>query len=226
MACHDERALGRNPDIGLNQLANRKSQYVAKSLIIACGALAHEITTLMRANDWGHLSVECLPASLHNRPEQIAPRVKEKIDAARGQYDSIFVAYADCGTGGLLDKVLAAERIERLPGAHCYEFFWGAKKFLEQMETEPGVFYLTDFLAQHFERLIMVELGIRKHPELRELYFSNYKKVIYLSQSDSEQILDLAQKAAEALQLPLEHIPSGYGDLATGLTRFAVKATG
>ncbi len=110
--------------------------------MIACGALAHEITALKRINQWEHLTVECLPASLHNRPERIAPRVKEKITAAREKYRTIFVAYADCGTGGLLDRALEGEGIARLPGAHCYEFFWGSKAFLERLDAEPGVFYI------------------------------------------------------------------------------------
>ncbi|MEK9784776.1 MAG: DUF1638 domain-containing protein [Gammaproteobacteria bacterium] len=192
-----------------------------RSLVIACGALAHEITALKRLNQWDHLTIECLPASLHNRPEHIAPRVKEKIEAARGLYRSIFVAYADCGTGGLLDKALQGEDIARLPGAHCYEFFWGSKAFLERLDAEPGVFYLTDFLAQHFERLIMQDLGIRKHPELLDLYFGNYTHLVFLSQSPSPQTIQMARQAADALGLPFQHIHTGYGDLEKQLNAFA-----
>ena len=115
------------------------------SLVIACGALAHEITMLLESNGWPHLKVECLPASLHNRPEQIAPAVRKKIKESRATFDSIFVAYADCGTGGHLDKVLAEEGVERLPGAHCYEVFWGSEAFLTRHENEPGVFTLPIF---------------------------------------------------------------------------------
>ena len=191
------------------------------SLVIACGALAHEITTLLESNSWPHLKVECLPASLHNRPEQIAPAVRKKIKESRASFDSIFVAYADCGTGGHLDKVLAEEGVERLPGAHCYEFFSGSEAFLARHENEPGVFYLTDFLARHFERLVMEELGIRAHPELKEMYFSHYTKLVYLSQSDLSDVLAMARSAADILGLEFEHVRTGFGELEAGLAAFA-----
>ena len=191
------------------------------SLVIACGALAHEITTLLERNGWPHLKVECLPASLHNRPEQIAPAVRKKIEASRANFDSVFVAYADCGTGGQLDKVLAEEGVERLPGAHCYEFFCGSDAFLNRHENEPGVFYLTDFLARHFERLVMEELGIRAHPELKEMYFSHYTKLVYLSQSDLPDVLLMARSAADTLGLEFEHVRTGFGELEAGLATFA-----
>ena len=193
----------------------------ASSLVIACGALAHEITALKRMSGWDHLVVACLPASLHNRPEQIATKVKQKIDESRDKYRSIFVAYVDCGTGGMLDSVLEKEGIERLPGAHCYEFFMGSDQFEKCADQEPGTFYLTDFLAQHFERLIMVELGIRDHPELLEMYFSNYTKLIYLSQSDTPRFLAIARAAADTLELEFEHVVTGYGELRVGLSEFA-----
>ncbi len=191
------------------------------SLVIACGALAHEITTLFESNRWTHLKVECLPASLHNHPEQIAPAVRNKIRECRDHFSSIFVAYADCGTGGQLDKVLAEEGVERLPGAHCYQFFWGSDAFLKRHEAEPGVFYLTDFLARHFERLVMEELGIRAHPELKEMYFSHYTKLVYLSQSDLPDVLPLARSAADTLGLEFEHVRTGFGELETSLAAFA-----
>tara|TARA_B100000315_G_scaffold47400_1_gene42188 strand:+ start:27803 stop:28387 length:585 start_codon:yes stop_codon:yes gene_type:complete len=189
--------------------------------VIACGALAHEITALIKINGWHHLKVACLPASLHNRPEFIAPAVKEKIRASKDSFDSVFVAYADCGTGGQLDKVLSEEGVERLPGAHCYEFFWGSKLFLDRHEREPGVFYLTDFLARHFERLVMEELGIRAHPELRDSYFSQYTTLVYLAQSDSPEVLSMARTAAETLGLGFEHVATGLGGLETTLVAFA-----
>ena len=191
------------------------------SLVIACGALAHEITTLFESNRWEHLKVECLPASLHNHPEQIAAAVRKKIWESRDHFTSIFVAYADCGTGGQLDKVLAEEGVERLPGAHCYQFFWGSDAFLKRHEEEPGVFYLTDFLARHFERLVMEELGIRAHPELKEMYFSHYTKLVYLSQSDLPDVLAMARSAADTLGLEFEHVRTGFGELETSLAAFA-----
>jgi len=187
------------------------------TLIIACGALAREITALRRANEWEGLDVCCLPPELHNRPERIAPAVQEKIRANRDRYRSIFVAYADCGTGGKLDAVLAEEGVERLPGAHCYEFFAGAPSFAELSDAEPGTFYLTDFLTRHFERLVVRGLGIDRHPELKQEYFRNYRKVVYLAQIRSAPLLDEARRIAANLGLEFEHRHTGYGELGTHL---------
>ena len=191
----------------------------ASSLVIACGALAHEIVALRRLNDWPHLEVQCLPAELHNRPEKIPGAVRAKIQAARSRFASIFVAYADCGTGGLLDVVLQEEKVERLPGAHCYEFFAGSAEFEEMADAEPGTFYLTDFLATHFERLIMHGLGIDKHPELLPVYFGNYRRLMYLAQTEAPEKLQAAQDAAQRLGLEFEYRFTGYGGLEHGLRR-------
>jgi hypothetical protein len=187
------------------------------TLVIACGALAHEVAALRRANDWTALDVCCLPPGLHNRPERIAPAVQEKIRAHRGEYRSIFVAYGDCGTGGRLDAVLREEGVERLPGAHCYEFFAGARAFAELAENEPGTFYLTDFLARHFERLVVQGLGIDRHPELAQEYFRNYRKVVYLAQIRSAPLLEQARRIAADLGLAFEHRHTGYGELGAHL---------
>jgi len=187
------------------------------TLIIACGALAREIAALRRANDWEGLEVSCLPPELHNRPERIPAAVQEKIRANRERYHSIFVAYADCGTGGKLDAVLAQEGVERLPGAHCYEFFAGAPSFAELSDAEPGTFYLTDFLTRHFERLVVRGLGIDRHPELAQEYFRNYRKVVYLGQIRSTALLDEARRIASNLGLAFEHRHTGYGELGTHL---------
>jgi hypothetical protein len=187
------------------------------TLIIACGALAHEVAALRRANDWTALDVCCLPPGLHNRPERIAPAVQEKIRAHRSEYRSIFVAYGDCGTGGRLDAVLREEGVERLPGAHCYEFFAGARAFAELAENEPGTFYLTDFLARHFERLVVQGLGIDRHPELAQEYFRNYRKVVYLAQIRSAPLLEQARRIAADLGLAFEHRHTGYGELGAHL---------
>ena len=195
------------------------------SLIIACGALAREIVALRTLNNWPHLVVQCLPAELHNRPEKIPAAVRTKIQAARGRFTSIFVAYADCGTGGLLDAVLAEEGVERIPGSHCYEFFAGSTQFAELAEAELGTFYLTDFLLQHFERLIIHGLGIDKHPELLPMYFGNYKKLTYLAQVPSEEKMDAGRAAAQRLGLEFEAHVTGYGELATSLGRAHTLAT-
>ncbi|HEY6516593.1 MAG TPA: DUF1638 domain-containing protein [Steroidobacteraceae bacterium] len=187
------------------------------TLIIACGALAHEITALRRASGWTAIDVCCLPPQLHNRPERIAPAVQAKIREHRGEYRSIFVAYGDCGTGGKLDAVLAEEGVERLPGAHCYEFFAGARAFAELTDAEPGTFYLTDFLTRHFERLVVRGLGIDRHPELAQEYFRNYRKVVYLAQIRSAALLEQATRIASDLGLAFEHRHTGYGELGAHL---------
>ena len=194
-------------------------------LVIACGALAREIVALRTLNHWPHMVVQCLPAELHNRPEKIPAAVRAKIHAARGRFASIFVAYADCGTGGLLDAVLAEEKVERIPGAHCYEFFAGSTQFAELAEAELGTFYLTDFLLQHFDRLIIHGLGIDKHPELLPIYFGNYKKLSYLAQLPTEEKLAAGRVAAARLGLEFESHVTGYGELASSLAHAHTKTT-
>ncbi|MDE2049560.1 MAG: DUF1638 domain-containing protein [Gammaproteobacteria bacterium] len=191
------------------------------TLIIACGALAHEIAALRKANGWSAIDVCCLPPELHNRPDRIAPAVREKIRAHRGEYRSLFVAYGDCGTGGRLDALLREEGVERLPGAHCYEFFAGARAFAEMADVEPGTFYLTDFLTRHFERLVVRGLGIDRHPQLAQEYFRNYRKVIYLAQTDSPALLEQARQIASGLGLAFEHRCTGFGELGSRLTALA-----
>lgn len=184
-------------------------------LIIACGALAHEITALRRANAWNQLHVRCLPAALHNRPEKIPNAVRALIHASRDHFRSIFVAYGDCGTGGLLDDVLRAEGVERIPGAHCYEFFATGPVFAALAEAEPGTFYLTDFLLRHFERLVIRGLGLDRHPELFKLYFGNYRKLVYLAQAPGAN--SQAQAIATRMGWQYEYRRTGYGTLGTKL---------
>lgn len=186
-------------------------------LVIACGALAHEIVALRKLNEWPHLTIQCLPAELHNRPEKITDAVREKIHANRGLYASMFVAYGDCGTGGALDAMLAKEQVERIPGAHCYEFFAGSSAFAALADDEPGTFYLTDFLLRHFERLVVHGLGIDRHPELMAVYFGNYRRLVYLAQVEDPQHIEDARQAAKRLGLAFEYRFTGYGDLAHSL---------
>ena len=195
----------------------------ANTLVIACGALAKEIVALRQANNWHRIDVTCLPAELHNRPEKIPAAVREKIQLFRSRYDRLFVAYADCGTGGLLDAVLAEEGVERIAGAHCYEFYAGAKVFEELAEQEIGSFYLTDFLLRHFERLVIHGLGIDKHPQLLPVYFGNYKKLVYLAQAPSAEAELLGQRAADRLGLAFEYRVTGYGELDTSLRQVNEK---
>jgi hypothetical protein len=187
-------------------------------LIIACGALAHEITALRRANGWDQLDISCLPAELHNRPEKIPGAVRAVIHASRERYHSMFVAYGDCGTGGLLDDVLREEGVERIPGAHCYEFFATAPVFAALAEAEPGTFYLTDFLLRHFERLVIRGLGLDRHPELFSMYFGNYRKLVYLAQAPAPGSEEQARGVATRMGLEFEYRKTGYGALGTTLT--------
>ena len=185
-------------------------------LVIACGALAREIAALRTANDWPHLDVRCLPSELHNRPERIPGAVREAIRTHRERYTTIFVAYGDCGTGGALDDVLREEDVERIPGAHCYEFFAGRRMFAELAE-EPGTFYVTDFLLQHFERIVIRGLGLDRHPELAVHYFGNYRRLVYLAQVDAPERIHSARAAAQRLGLAFEQRITGYGGLETSL---------
>jgi hypothetical protein len=195
----------------------------SRILVIACGALAREIGDVIGANGFDWVEVECLPAVLHNTPEAIPAAVAERLDAADGRYASIFVAYADCGTGGMLDRVLEERSVERLPGSHCYEFYATAPLFADLHEKEPGTFYLTDFLTRHFDRLVWSGLGLDRWPELRDDYFGNYRRLVYLSQVRSHLLFEEARRAAERLGLEFEHRHVGYGDLATTLVEVAQK---
>mgnify|MGYP001827117325 FL=1 len=181
----------------------------ATVLIIACGALAKEIVALQRLNGWSHIRIQCLPAELHNRPEKIPAAVEAAIEKYRDEYDQLLVAYADCGTGGALDRLLQRYGIERLPGAHCYEFYAGAETFAALTEHEPASFYLTDFLARHFDRLVKQGLGLDRHPELMPEYFGNYKRLVYLSQAESAQLETAARGYADYLGLSFEHRHTG-----------------
>jgi len=195
----------------------------ARQLLIACGALAREIAALRRANGWTALDVVCLPPELHNRPERIAPAVRGKIRAHRQEYAEIFVAYGDCGTRGALDAVLREEGVERIPGAHCYEFFATAGSFAALAEAEPGTFYLTDFLLRHFERLVIQGLGIDRHPELLPVYFGNYRRLVYLAQAPKPESETQAQAIAARLGLEYRYQTTGYGGLGQSLAAFAAR---
>ena len=180
-----------------------------KVLVIACGAIARELVRIRKLNQWGHIDFQCLPPDLHNKPDRIGPEVQAKIDSQANHYRKVFVGYADCGTGGALDKVLENYEIERIPGAHCYEFFAGYDSFRELAEEEPGSFYLTDFLTRHFDRLVIKGLGIDRLPQLKRVYFNNYTRLVYLAQSDSQELRIMAQKYADYLGLEYKHHDCG-----------------
>jgi len=190
-----------------------------RTLVIACGALAREINQLKKTNGWEHLELTCIDAALHFYPEKIPAQLRARIRENRDKYDDIYIAYAECGTRGEIDKIIAEEGIERLPGAHCYQFFAGEASFAQMCDDEPGTFYLTDFLVRHFDRLVMRSLGLDRHPELRDMYFGNYKRLIYLAQTTDEALVQGAKEAAKTLGLAYEHVHTGYGELESSLRR-------
>lgn len=184
------------------------------TLLVACGALAREVLALEKEHDWD-AQVLALPALLHNRPERIPGAVEERVETAEEEYDRIVVVYGDCGTGGTLDQLLDERGWERVNGPHCYSFYAGEKTFQEMMEEEPGTFFLTDYLAQSFDHLVLEGLGLDRHPELAEDYFGNYTRMVYLQQRQSDELLGKARQASKALGLPLEVRHTGL----TGLQR-------
>lgn len=186
--------------------------------IIACGALANELVALKSLNNWDHFNIDCLPAKYHSTPALIPDAVRKKIAQIQANNDGeILVAYGDCGTGGLLDVVLQETGAKRLPGAHCYQFFAGHDAFNDLHEAEIGTFYLTDFLTQHFETYVWKMLGLDRKPELLEMYFGNYKKVIYLAQTENLDLTIKAEESARRLGLNFERIFTGYGEMETEL---------
>ena len=184
-------------------------------LLIACGALAREILALKSANGWDHLDLQCLPAILHNHPERIVPAVRETVARYRTQYDRIFVVYADCGTGGLLEAACAEMGVAMVPGPHCYAFFEGNAAFAAR--DEMTAFYLTDFLVRQFDAFVWEPLGLNRHPELRDMYFGHYETLVYQAQTDDPDLTARAQDCATRLGLRFVRRFTGYGDLAPAL---------
>ncbi|MBN8632383.1 MAG: DUF1638 domain-containing protein [Rhodobacterales bacterium] len=195
--------------------------HAGRILLIACGALAHEILALKAANGWAHMDLQCLPAKLHLWPDKIIPAMEAAVAEAWGSYDTIFVVYADCGTGGQLQAACDRLGIEMVEGPHCYSFFEGNAKFAEAADTEFTAFYLTDFLVRQFDAFVWRPMGLDRHPELRDMYFGNYTKLVYQAQLDDPALDAKAQDCARRLGLDYERRLTGYGDLATTLTRVA-----
>jgi Protein of unknown function (DUF1638) len=185
--------------------------------VVACGALAVHLTAIAKRRGWD-VEVHPLPPELHNRPERIAPAVAELLDGLDGRYDRLAVAYADCGSYGALDGVLAARGVARLEGDHCYDVFARAG-VAEALADQPGTYFLTDFLARTFERTVWRSLGLDRHPELRDDYFHSYTRVIWLAQRRTSGLEASARRAAELLQLPLEILDAGESGLEQQLER-------
>jgi len=184
-------------------------------LLVACGALAREILALRAANGWTHLDLQCLPAGLHHRPDRIVGEVERVVADRRADYDEVLVVYADCGTGGLLQAACDRMGVEMIAGPHCYSFFEGNDAFAEM--DEMTAFYLTDFSVRQFDAFVWRPLGLDRHPQLRDMYFGNYDKLVYQAQTDDPALTDKARACAERLGLPFERRLTGYGDLEPAL---------
>lgn len=182
------------------------------TLLIACGALAREVIALRDRHGWD-AKILAIPALLHNTPDRIPPAVEKRFQEVTSDYERVFILYGDCGTGGKLDVTLARLGIERISGPHCYEQYAGAEAFKALMDEEPGTFFLTDYLTQSFDHLVIEGLGLDINPGLRDVYFGNYRRMVYLQQRRDPTLLEKAQWAADALGLPLEVQPTGYGAL-------------
>ena len=183
-------------------------------LVIACGALAREILALKAANGWTHIDLQCLPASLHLRPDRIPAAVEAAVGQGRGRYDRVFVAYADCGTGGLLEARCAALGVEMIAGPHCYSFFDGNEAFAARGDAEMRAFYLTDFLVRQFDAFVWRPMGLHRHPELRDMLFGNYERLVYLAQTEDEGLDAEAARCAARLGLAYERRFTGYGTIS------------
>jgi len=192
---------------------------VGRVLILACGALAREILALIKLNGWSHMDLTCLPAKLHLYPDKITQAVEDAVLKHRESYDEVFVAYADCGTGGLLQAKCRELGVEMIAGPHCYSFFEGNETFAKINETEITAFYLTDFLVKQFDAFVWKPMGLDRHPELFEMYFGNYTKLVYQAQVNDPELDAKAQACADKMGLPLERRFTGYGDLAAALAR-------
>lgn len=211
-------------DVSDQQLTDKGLDADAASgriLLLACGALAREILALKNANDWDHMVLTCLPAIYHIRPEKIPGAVREVVARERDNYQKIFVVYADCGTGGLLKATCDELGVEMVAGPHCYSFFEGNDRFAELTETEFTSFYLTDFLVRQFDAFVWKPMGLDKHPELRDMIFGNYEKLVYQAQINDPALVEKARECADRLGLAFEYRFTGYGDLATSLETVA-----
>ena len=196
------------------------AQAPSKTRIIACGAIARETIAVLAQNGMAHVELTCLPAILHNHPERIPGEIEREIAEARAEgVDYIFVGYADCGTGGLLDAVCERHGVKRIAGPHCYSFFLGNAEFEAMGDKAMTAFFLTDFLARQFDAFVTKPLGLDRHPELRDMYFGNYEKLIYFAQTDDPELNARAKAAADFLGLAYERVRTGYGDLGASIDR-------
>ena len=198
-----------------------------KVLVIACGMLAREVLAVKEKLDLAHLDLKCLPAELHFQPQRIPDAVDAAIARAKEEgYRHIFIGYGDCGTGGMLDKVLERHGVARMEGPHCFATYQGAAAFEAVAEADVTSFYMTDFLCRHFDAFFIRPLGLDRHPELAQDLFANYEKVVYLAQTVNPELEAVARNAAAMLGLAFEKRVTLYGDLEPVLMRAASKPTG
>ncbi|MEO0752792.1 MAG: DUF1638 domain-containing protein [Pseudomonadota bacterium] len=200
-------------------MAAKEAPAPGRILLIACGALAREILALQKMNGWDHMVLQCLPAKYHLYPDKIVDAVEEAVTANRDGYTQIFVVYADCGTGGLLQGKCADLGVEMIAGPHCYSFFEGNEAFAARQDEDMTAFFLTDFLVKQFDAFVWKPMGLDRHPQLRDMLFGNYTKLVYQAQTEDTALLDKAKSCADRLGLAFEYRFTGYGDLATALER-------
>jgi hypothetical protein len=208
-----ESLLLSETDFPAKERANHEKVHV-----IACGAIAREILAVCRQTGLDHIDLHCLPAIWHAYPQKIVPGLEKAVERARkAGFQKIFFAYADCGTGGDIDRLCEREDIARIEGPHCYSFFSGNEAFEKTADDDIFSFFLTDFLARQFEAFVIEPLGLNRHPQLKDMYFGNYRKLVYLSQEEDESLQEKARAAADYLGLEYEYRLTGYGDLTQAL---------
>jgi hypothetical protein len=209
------------------KIQKTKPNQTDRLLVIACGMIAREVLAVKEQLGLSHLELTCLPAEFHFYPDRIAPAMDKAIEKAKAEgYEHIFVGYADCGTGGLLDRVLEKHHVERMAGPHCFAFYQGMEAYAKIADDDMMSFYMTDFLCRQFDAFFMKPLGLDKHPELIKDYFGNYEKLIYLAQTDDPELDKVAEKAATLLGLAYERRRTGYGDLTGELARITSHPQG
>ncbi len=193
-----------------------------QTLIIACGALSHEIVDLIRINRWNHIELTCLPAYWHHVPQRIPEGLRKKIRQNRDKYKNIYVMYGDCGTWGAIDAVVAEEGVERIEGPHCFSFLMGNKQFDQYSEHEITTFYLTDFFCRYFDKFVWEALGLNRRDDMVDFVFGNYRKVVYLAQTDNADLRHKAEEIAKRLKLEYEYRFTGYGDMEKVMNQIPV----
>jgi hypothetical protein len=215
--------LPGQPSSGTRNRTSLQGNGCYKTLIIACGALSHELVELIRVNRWNHLAITCLPAKYHHTPQLIPDALRQKIRENRDHFSSIFVMYGDCGTGGGIDRVLNQEGGERIAGPHCFSFFTGNQKYAEWGNEEIRTFYLTDFFCQHFEKFVWEALALDRSKDMVEFVFGNYEKLVYIAQTENPELQVKAKDAARRLGLQYEYRFTGYGDMEKSMGEIRVQ---